>query len=125
MRLIEERSAQKRPPIPDSHRFNEWLSPDPDELAVQASLLRDIFGNPFRPVTLNSAVLAWNDATVVRIARGASDERYLPNGELELNRLAVLADALEEAGGQPSWRPTSAHLVPMFAAVSRSNCAWD
>jgi hypothetical protein len=62
------------------------------------ALLRDMVGNPFRPVTVNPAVLAWNDAVIVRLARAAYEERHLPSGELDLQRLAVLADALEEAG---------------------------
>lgn len=69
-----------------------------EELAAQARLLRDIFGNPFRLVTISSAVLAWNDAVVVRLAQTAYEERHLPAGTLDTGRLAVLADALEEAG---------------------------
>jgi hypothetical protein len=64
---------------------------------AQASFLRDIFGNPFHPVAISSAVLAWNDALVVRLARAAYEERHLPEGTLDNGRLAVLADALEEA----------------------------
>jgi hypothetical protein len=64
----------------------------------QAYFLRDIFGDPFRPVSLAPAVLAWNDATVVRLAQAAYDQRQLPEGTLDNGRLAVLADALEEAG---------------------------
>jgi hypothetical protein len=66
--------------------------------AMLVALLRDMVGNPFRPVTVNPAVLAWNDAVIVRLARAAYEERHLPSGELDLQRLAVLADALEEAG---------------------------
>jgi hypothetical protein len=62
------------------------------------ALLLCIFGNPFRPVTLSPAVLAWNDATVVRLARATYEERHMPEGTLDNGRLAVLADALEEAG---------------------------
>jgi hypothetical protein len=68
------------------------------ERAAQAALVRDIFRNPFRSATLSAAVLAWNDATVVRLAQTAYDERHLPSGTLDNSRLAVLADALEEAG---------------------------
>jgi hypothetical protein len=60
--------------------------------------LRDIFGNPFRPVTISPAVLAWNAATILRLAQAAYHERHLPEGTLDDGRLAVLADALEEAG---------------------------
>jgi hypothetical protein len=68
------------------------------ELVAQTELLRHIVGNPFRPVTLIPAVLAWNDGTVVRLAQVAYQERKMPEGTLDNGRLAVLADALEEAG---------------------------
>jgi hypothetical protein len=42
-------------------------------------------------------VLSWNDGCVARLARAAYDDR-LPEGGLDPARLAVLADALEEAG---------------------------
>jgi hypothetical protein len=62
------------------------------------ALLREIFGNPFRPVSVRPAWLAWNDGAVPRLARAAYEERSLPAGTLDRARLAVLADALEEAG---------------------------
>jgi hypothetical protein len=61
----------------------------------QAALLRDIFGNPFRPVAIKPA---WRTQTVSNLATAAYEERALPSGELDTARLAVLADALEEAG---------------------------
>ncbi len=61
-------------------------------------MLREVFGNPFRPITLASTILAWNGATVVRLGQAAYDERQMPEGTLDNGRLAVLADALEEAG---------------------------
>jgi hypothetical protein len=72
----------------------------PAEPAVQASLLRCLFGPlPFRPVPpLDPAVLAWNDGIVTRLAEAADEVRDLPSGTLDPDRLAVLADALEEAG---------------------------
>jgi hypothetical protein len=76
-----------------------WQKRDPaNEQTRQTKLLHDIFGNPLRPVTISPAVLAWNDATVVRLAQAAYDERHLPAGTLDNGRLAILADALEEAG---------------------------
>jgi hypothetical protein len=66
--------------------------------AQLASLLREVFGNPFRPVTLPPAVLAWQDATVSLVARAAYDNRQFPEGTLDAPRLALLADALEDAG---------------------------
>jgi hypothetical protein len=63
-----------------------------------ARLLRDVVGNPFRPVALSPSWLTWNDGIVVRLARAAYDERKVPEGTLDNGRLAILADALEEAG---------------------------
>lgn len=71
-----------------------------DEQIAQTALLRDIIGNPFRPITLSPAVLVWNDAAVVRLAQATYEERHLPEGTLDNGRLAILADALEEAGCQ-------------------------
>jgi hypothetical protein len=78
------------------HAFNRaaWRR-EPSEVC---SLLREVFGNPFRPITLAPSILDWNDATVVRLAQSAYEERNLPAGTLDTGRLAVLADALEEAG---------------------------
>ena len=65
----------------------------------QVRVLRDIFGNPFRPSPpLPPAVLAWNDRTVPRIAEGIYDDRKMPEGTLYNDRLAILADALLDAG---------------------------
>jgi hypothetical protein len=61
----------------------------------QCKLLRDIIGNPFCPVALTHA---WQTPEVVALAQAAYDERELPAGTLDLARLAVLADALEDAG---------------------------
>src|SRR5262245_7747223 len=61
----------------------------------QCGLLRDIIGNPFRPVALNPA---WQTPTVLALAQAAYDNRILPGGTLEPARLAVLADSLEEVG---------------------------
>jgi hypothetical protein len=68
------------------------------EKCVQCDLLRDICGNPFRPMTVAPKILTWNDAVVVRLAQTAYDERQMPDGTLDNGRLTVLADALEEAG---------------------------
>jgi hypothetical protein len=66
-----------------------------EELAVHLWLLRDIFGNSFRPVAIDPA---WQMSTVAQLAQAAYDERELPSGHLDPARLAVLADALEVAG---------------------------
>ncbi len=51
-------------------------------------LFRDIFGNPFRPVTVDPS---WLTSTVVSLARGIYDERAF-------DRMPILADALQDAG---------------------------
>jgi hypothetical protein len=71
------------------------LPSDVDECLAHCDLLRDLFGNPFRPATLNPA---WRTPDAVALAQAAYDQRPLPAGTLDAARLAVLADALEEAG---------------------------
>jgi hypothetical protein len=62
-------------------------------------MLRNIFGNPFRaPSAIEPAWLAWNNGTVVKLASAIYEERELPSGHLDRERLGVLADALEESG---------------------------
>ena len=58
------------------------------EFAQQAGLLRDIFGNPFRPVALDPI---WLTSDVVALARGIYDDRAF-------DRMPILADALQDAG---------------------------
>jgi hypothetical protein len=53
--------------------------------------LRDLFGNPLRPIQIDPAWLRWRDGTAVHIAQSIYDERRLQD-------LPILADALEEAG---------------------------
>jgi hypothetical protein len=71
-----------------------------DEGGVQAALLRDLIGpEPFRPLpSLAPSVLAWNDGCIVKLATSIYEERTLPQGTLDVGRLGVLADALEDAG---------------------------
>jgi hypothetical protein len=70
-----------------------------EKVVVQSVLLRDIFGPlPFRPVAVDPAWLTWGDGTVGRLAQAAYEQRSLPDGLLDPARLAVLGDALEEAG---------------------------
>jgi hypothetical protein len=56
-------------------------------------------GNPFHPTPpLPPSILAWNDATVLRLAQTAYEHRLLPAGALDPARVSVLAEALDEAG---------------------------
>jgi hypothetical protein len=79
--------------------YREGRKPFPEDVVIQdaerreqAALLREIIGNPFRPPSaLSAAVRAWNDGTVVAIARPIYDDRAY-------DRLPILADALEDAG---------------------------
>ncbi|WP_246173424.1 hypothetical protein [Limnoglobus roseus] len=54
----------------------------------QSEHLRDIFGNPFRPIALEPA---WLTPTAVGIAQGIYNDRAF-------DRLPILADALQDAG---------------------------
>jgi hypothetical protein len=79
--------------------FGVSSKPDHDrEQSAQCRLLRDLFGDPSRPSFLDPAWLAWRDGSVVKLTQAAYDEQLLPSGELDPSRLAILADALEEAG---------------------------
>jgi hypothetical protein len=65
----------------------------------QTALVRDIFGNPFRPLSATDpSLLRWQGSTIPKLAQAVYDDRHLPAGTLDPARLAVLADALEEAG---------------------------
>ena len=68
-----------------------------EQVAVCA-LLRDLFGNPFRPIRLDPVWTAWHEGCVLRIAQAAYAERDLPAGDLASVYPSILADALEEAG---------------------------
>lgn len=63
--------------------------------AAQSASLRDLFGNPFRPAVIPPDCLT---PSVVSVAQATYEDRALPSGHLDLVRLSVLADALEEAG---------------------------
>jgi hypothetical protein len=74
----------------------EWIA----ERQHEAMLVRDVFGNPFRPATLNPAwrtsnvtalARAWRTSNVTALAQSIYDDRAF-------DRLPILADALEDAG---------------------------
>jgi hypothetical protein len=67
--------------------------------ARRVALIRCVWGNPFRPrPTVLPAWLTWEGGVVAKLAGEAYEDRGLPYGLLDGGRLAVLADALEEAG---------------------------
>lgn len=66
-----------------------------EESRAQVRLLRCVFGNPFRPPGFDPS---WLSIPVVGLAKAAYHERELPSGILDVARLGVLADALEEVG---------------------------
>src|SRR5262245_42559113 len=94
-------SVAGRPPAPrhmatDASRPQvEGIPVFPAEPGRMIALMRDLYGNPFRPVQLD---FSWLTSNVVGLARAAHEERVLPAGTLEPDRLAILADALEDAG---------------------------
>jgi hypothetical protein len=61
------------------------------ELQAQMHLLRCILGNPFHPIACNPSWLSWHDGMIPKLAQAIYDERAF-------DRMAILADALEEAG---------------------------
>jgi hypothetical protein len=65
----------------DSGSEAEWRE-------AQCRVVREVVGNPFRPVTLDPA---WRTAETLGLARAGYDERAF-------DRLPILADALEECG---------------------------
>src|SRR5262245_3683305 len=96
-------------PLEGNHAFQTWQVILPDAYAAaaraaraaacavedevgerkaQAALLRDLFGNPFRPVTFNPA---WRASDVMLLAQGIYDEKAF-------DRMPILADALQGAG---------------------------
>lgn len=62
------------------------------------AILQDIFGSPSPPCVVDPYWRAWNNGTIVRLAEAIYEERDLPSGHLDAGRLAILADALEDAG---------------------------
>jgi hypothetical protein len=92
---ITDAAALAAEAVGASHPGRRGLTAYAEEREVQVRLLRDIYGNPFRPVSLDPA---WLTPTVCSLAHAAYEERLLPSGHLDNARLAILADALEEAG---------------------------
>ncbi len=62
---------------------NSW-----EDCKPQADLVRDIFGNPFRPVAFSPS---WRTDTAVAVARQMYESR-------DFSAMPILADALQDAG---------------------------
>jgi hypothetical protein len=96
MTIAAGRLARTAAGLEDGRPDDEHRAP---EQSAQCDLLRCITGNPFRPVpTIARLLLTWSDGLVPKLARAACEARRLPAGTLDNSCLAVLADALEEAG---------------------------
>jgi hypothetical protein len=64
------------------------IRPQPIGPSDDAAILREVFGNPFRPVAFDPS---WRTSTVLALANGIYQERAI-------DRLPILADALQDAG---------------------------
>ncbi|MBP3956348.1 hypothetical protein J8F10_13755 [Gemmata sp. G18] len=71
-------------PEPGDEQLPEYV----DELAAQADLVRDVFGNPFRSLEIQ---LEWLTETVLSLARGIYTDRAF-------DRMPILADAPRTPG---------------------------
>jgi hypothetical protein len=98
-RAVAEATAPLRPEIAVSTAFEAAIergaAMDSTAWAVEAlgvparlRLIRDVFGNPFRPVPFSPQ---WRSEDVVAIARAIYEDRTF-------DRLPILADALQDAG---------------------------
>ena len=71
----------------DAYASDMHIQEVPEWLKI-SDFARDIFGNPFRPVTFAPA---WRTTDVTLLARGIYDDRAF-------DRMPILADALQDAG---------------------------
>ena len=85
-----------------ARKWCEFQGLEPWFVSRQAAVLRDLVGNPFRPVARwqpHEHLLSrdWWLSQIESLATAAYEDR-LPDGALDPVRLMVLADAMEEAG---------------------------
>lgn len=66
-----------------------WMNEDYSR--PRRELVREVFGNPFRPITPDPTWLAWDDGVLVKLASVIYRTRAW-------DRMPILADALEDAG---------------------------
>jgi len=70
------------------HATEFELDSKDEAISILLALLRDIFGNPFRPVTFDPA---WRTDTSAALAKGMYESR-------DFSAMPILADALQDAG---------------------------
>ena len=88
MSVQSARTAQ----VPEGPMSPQAAAVRQEQERIQAGLLRDLSGNPFRRLQAPAPhVLGWNDKTVIRMAQAIYQDRAF-------DRLPVLADALLDAG---------------------------
>lgn len=68
-------------------------SPQVEQIDYQASVLRDLFGNPFRLPVVEPR---WRSSDVLGLARAIYEDRVY-------ERMPILADALMDAGCEDEW----------------------
>src|SRR5262249_32399782 len=104
---IFEGAARAAQEVEEAYR---WLAPPDREAAIpfyheadnQAALLRDIFGNPSRPVRIKPDWWYWRQGLIYELALTIYEDRAF-------DRMPVLADTLEEVGCPPD-DPILTHL---------------
>jgi hypothetical protein len=73
---------------PREKQIAAFLAAVSSEQDIQVALLRDIFGNPFRPVCFDAE---WRTSTAVALAQQMYESR-------DFSTMPILADALQDAG---------------------------
>jgi hypothetical protein len=74
--------------VDDPDREAKRLKDFDDEVRIQCDFVRDVFGNPFRPILSDPS---WLSAQVVKLAQTIYDDRTF-------DRMPALADSLHDAG---------------------------
>jgi hypothetical protein len=86
-RAIDDALRRAPPDLEPADRFRLSEDAEAAEKAWQCDLIREVFGNPFRPVDVSP----WLTSDVVALARGIYEEKAF-------DRMPILADALQDAG---------------------------
>jgi hypothetical protein len=86
---LEQIPIEENSPNPDD--YIDAFGASSEEQKYQARLLREIVGNPFRPVVIDPSWLCWNGKTIHKLAQSIYENQAI-------EQLPILADALEEAG---------------------------